>query len=72
MKGIFINCPNCRKVIFKDAYIRVGSYFTSECARCGYGYILRSESGKITLKRLQNVPVEDEGDDESGIVFMSS
>lgn len=72
MKGIFINCPTCRKMLFKDAYIRVGSFMTGECARCGNGFTLRAESGRITLKALRKVEIDDEDDDSNGIVFISS
>ncbi len=72
MKGIFINCPSCRKMLFKNAYIRVGSTFSGTCAKCGEGFTLRSESGKITLKVERTIQIDEDDDDGGDIVILSS
>jgi len=69
MKGIFINCPSCRKMLFKDAYIRLGTYFTGMCAQCGNIIKLKTESGRIILKIETKIEADD-NDDE--VIFMSS
>lgn len=70
MKGIFINCPECRGMMMKNTYLRPGSYLTNKCFNCGSMIEVRALPDKVTLKSL-STPIrgltEDEDDD---IIFL--
>jgi len=51
MRGVFINCPACNKMLFKNTYLRVGSYITTKCFHCGEVIEVRAELGNIRLSR---------------------
>lgn len=75
MKGIHLECPNrkCRKPLFKNVYLRPGSFLTAKCFYCGAMVRLDAEPGKVNL-RLLNAPVEKvdlTDDEESDMVVLS-
>lgn len=71
MKGIFINCPSCKKMLFKNAYFRIGSYLTTKCFYCGMAIDLIAEPSKITLKMMgQAVDKSDLPDDEESDILL--
>ena len=54
MKGIFVNCPACKKPLFKNAYLRPGSFLTIKCFHCGISIEASAESGRLVLKLIGN------------------
>lgn len=71
MKGIFINCPSsdCKKMLLKNAYLRIGSYLTIRCYHCGALVILRAEEAKITLRLVED-PRKQPEDEDDPIIFI--
>ena len=71
MRDLFINCPDCKKLLLKGAYLRVGTKFTMKCFSCGTSISIRSESGKIICKvdREEVIKIDD---DEDETVFLST
>jgi hypothetical protein len=65
MKGMFINCParNCKKMLFKNAYFRPGTFFTTRCYHCGSIVTIQSENLNIKLI-LERVKEEFDEEDE--------
>lgn len=69
MKGVFVNCPDCKKHILIDAYLRPGSFFRTMCPHCGTPVDISCEPGRIIIKLLRKAqPLTD--DEEDGIIFM--
>lgn len=74
MKGIFISCPTCRKPLFKNAYLRAGSFLTTKCFHCGDQISVKSEVGRLVIlgllpvDNLADKPLTD--DDESDIMVV--
>lgn len=68
MKGIFVNCPECKKPLFRNAYLRPGSFLTCKCFYCGIQILLNAEPGKVILKKLtepvEKLPLPDDEDDD--------
>lgn len=58
MKGVFVNCPACRKPLFKNAYLRPGSFLTVKCFHCGKGVEAAADPGRLVLKVIPN-PAEN-------------
>ncbi len=76
MKGIFVNCPGCKKMLFKNAYLRPGSFLSTKCFYCGSSLTLDSQPGKINIKIVGKVvdnSLDDDlaDDEEDGIVVLS-
>lgn len=70
MKGIFLNCPYCKKMLLKNVYLRIGSYLTLKCFYCGEDVHILSDATGIIIKKLSN-PDKLTNDDEDGTIFMS-
>lgn len=70
MKGIFINCPVCKKMLFKNAYLRVGSFLSTKCFHCGNVITAVSELGKISLSYPQVIHNEDLTDDDENDIMI--
>lgn len=69
MKGIFVNCPYCKKLMAKNVYLRIGSFLTLKCFYCGEAVEISSESTGIIIKMLSK-PDNLTEDDEDGTIFM--
>jgi phage FluMu protein Com len=72
MRSIIINCPDCRKMLMKNTYLRPGSYLTIRCYYCGEIISVVSENGRLVIK---NDDHKCEGDlhseEDSGIINLS-
>ena len=74
MKGIVIHCPykHCKKPLFKNANVRIGSYFSFICYYCGMTINLKAEPGRIMME-VSKVQEEDLTDDDEGdTIFLST
>lgn len=71
MKGIFVNCPlkQCKKPLFKNAYFRPGTIFTTRCYWCGSIISVKSELTVLELRIDKKTEEFDE--DDSSIVSLS-
>lgn len=69
MKGIFLTCPYCKKMLLKNVYLRIGSFLTMRCFNCGEPVEISSESTRIIVKMLSK-PVELTDEDDDDTIFM--
>jgi len=72
MKGVFINCPECKGMMMKNAYLRPGSFCTNKCFNCGSLIEIRSEPNRITLHQLSTPSRDLTNDEEDDIMFIHS
>lgn len=70
MKGVFLNCPACKKMLGKNAYLRPGSFLSIKCFHCGASIDIISEVGRLTIKVPRTKPEFTEEDDD-GMIFLS-
>lgn len=70
MKGVFVKCPfsECNKLLFKDTYLRPGSFLTTRCYHCGTIITATAEVGKLIL-RIVKVPDEYLTDEDSSAII---
>ena len=79
MRGIIITCPNkdCRKMLMKNTYLRIGSYLTVKCFHCGVMVSINAEQGNIELrlqKTSEDISVDKSSltdDDDDDTIFLS-
>lgn len=74
MKGIHINCPSCKKPLFKNTYMRIGSYLTCKCFYCGIQLNVTAEPNTIRIKiigeAVDKLEKHDLLDDEEDDIMM--
>lgn len=73
MRGIFVACPakDCKKPLFKDAYLRPGSRLTIKCFHCGAMVAAKAEAGQLILELLNPPEPEVIDDEDDGVVIMN-
>ena len=66
MKGIFIHCQECKKILLKNAYVRNGSQFDLRCYFCGSIFHLSTAGGEVYLtvltkeRKIEPEPTKDD------------
>ena len=72
MRGVYINCPECRSLMAKNVYQRPGSYGDWKCFNCGSLIRIKAEPGRILTQSLSK-PIRDLTDDEEeDIMFIGN
>lgn len=73
MKGLFLTCPSCKKMLIKNAQIRTGTAFDLRCFSCGNFIHLDTRSKRIELSyqhfTSNNNETEDDDSDDVAVFF---
>lgn len=77
MRGVVLHCPSCKKLLARNVFLRIGSYFSMKCFHCGkfvdisagLDNIEVKSSKDTSTKSMDETNLTDREDD--GIVFLN-